>query len=127
MILAMIPLLLSVLFLTGCAKDDLILTSTSPNEKYTVEAYLSDQGALGDYAIKVYLLNNGNFLNNGRKKLIYIKYHDYDAKIEWISDEIISINDITLDISKGETYDWRTELHQDTTEQYSTDERVGTI
>lgn len=101
-VLAIISLsLLLVIFLTSCTEEDLLLTSTSPNKTYTVEAYLSNSGATVDYSIKVYLLDNS------KKTLIYNKYHDYDAKIEWIDDEIISINEITLDLSKGETYDWR--------------------
>ncbi len=88
---------------SGCSfvQEDLLLTTTSPNNTYTVEAYKANGGATVDFSIKVYLIDNKN------KLLIYNKYHDYDADIKWIDNDIISINAITLDLSKGETYDWR--------------------
>lgn len=88
---------------SGCSfvQEDLLLTTKSPNNAYTVEAYKTNGGATVDYSIKVYLINNNN------KLLIYDKYHDYDADIKWINNDIIYINGITLDLSKGETYDWR--------------------
>lgn len=88
---------------SGCSfvQEDLLLTTTSPNNTYTVEAYKANGGATVDFSIKVYLIDNKN------KLLIYNKYHDYDADIKWIDNDIISINGITLDLSKGETYDWR--------------------
>lgn len=86
----------------GCfTSDELIEKTTSPNGVYSVEVYLSNPGATSDYSIKAYL-QIGNL-----KKLIYNKYHDYNANIKWINDNVISINDIHLDLSKGETYDWR--------------------
>lgn len=88
---------------SGCSfvQEDLLLTTTSPNNTYTVEAYKVNGGATVDFSIKVYLIDNKN------KILIYNKYHDYDADIKWIDNDIISINGITLDLSKGGTYDWR--------------------
>lgn len=88
---------------SGCSfvQEDFLLTTTSPNNTYTVEAYKANGGATVDFSIKVYLIDNKN------KLLIYNKYHDYDADIKWIDNDIISINAITLDLSKGETYDWR--------------------
>ncbi len=47
------------------------------------------------------------------KTLIYNKYHDYDADIKWINNYTVSINGVVLDLSKDETYDWRTDLHKD--------------
>ena len=101
--ICIIAIILSVMFLlSGCsASEELIEKSTSPSGKYTVEAYLMNPGATGDYSIKVYLQKVIS------KVLIYNKYHDYDADIKWLSDDVVVINSVTLDVSKGETYDWR--------------------
>lgn len=79
-----------------------ILTSTSPDNTYTLEAYRVNGGATTDYSIKVYRIDN-----DSSKSLIYNKYHDYNAEIKWISNYTVSINDVTIDLSKNETYDWR--------------------
>lgn len=99
-----IILSVSLTFLfTSCigGQEDLIMSSTSPNDAYKVEVYKSNGGATVDFSIKAYLVNDG------KKTLIYNKYHDYDAEIIWIDNEIVSINGITLNLSEGETYDWR--------------------
>lgn len=61
---------------SGCSfvQEDLLLTTTSPNNTYTVEAYKVNGDATVDFSIKVYLIDNKN------KILIYNKYHDYDAE-----------------------------------------------
>ena len=74
---------------------------TSDNT-YTLEAYRVNGGATTDYSIKVYRIDN-----DSSKSLIYNKYHDYNAEIKWISNYTVSINDVTIDLSKNETYDWR--------------------
>lgn len=102
----------SILISSSCgfsASENHICTSTSPDKTYTLEAYTVNGGATVDYSIKVYSLNN-NVLSG--KTLIYNKYHEYDAKIEWINNDIVSINGVILDLSKNETYDWRTDLNQ---------------
>ena len=91
--------------LSACSaftSQEKILTSTSPDNTYTLEAYRVNGGATTDYSVKVY-----RFDNNSSKALIYNKYHDYNAEINWISNCVVSINDVTLDLSKNETYDWR--------------------
>ena len=98
----LIALFVVLFMFSGCfTHDELIEKSTSPNGTYTVEAYLSNPGATGDYSIKAYLQYENS------KLLIYNKYHDYDADIKWLSDDVVVINGVTLDVSKGETYDWR--------------------
>lgn len=102
----------SVFLLSSCdlfISEEKILTSTSPDNTYTLEAYKVNGGATTDYSIKVYRLSD-NILSG--KKLIYNKYHDYDAEIKWISNDIVSINDVVLDLSKDEKYDWRSNLDQ---------------
>ncbi len=105
-------ILISVFILIGFAfqlsacsaftSEEKILTSTSPDNTYTLEAYRVNGGATTDYSIKVYRIDN-----DSSKSLIYNKYHDYNAEIKWISNYTVSINDVTIDLSKNETYDWR--------------------
>lgn len=100
-----IPVLLIItLILTACSpvsSEELIAVSTSPSGTYTVEAYLVNGGATVDWAVKAYLINDPDM------KIIFNQYHQSKAEINWINDDIISINGISLDLSKGETYDWR--------------------
>ena len=53
--------------------------------------------------ISVYMIN-GN-----QKEIIYNAYHESEAKIDWVDNTTVSINGKTLDMSSGETYDWRKE------------------
>lgn len=82
-------------------KETLLYVVQSPDGKYTLEAYRTEAGATVDFSIKVYLISDNN------KKLIYDAYHEYEAKIVWLDNSIVSINDKTLDLSHGEKYDWR--------------------
>lgn len=103
-------LISTVFLLSACSyfsSEKYIETSTSPDRTYTLEAYIVNGGATTDYSIKVYRLND-NIMSN--KTLIYNKYHDYDAEINWINNDIVSINGVILDLSKNEIYDWRMEL-----------------
>ena len=56
-----------------------------------------------DYSVRVYMIN-GN-----QKEIIYNAYHESEAKIDWVDNTTVSINGKTLDMSSGETYDWRKE------------------
>ncbi len=107
-----ISIYIALLF-TGCFynNEELLLTSTSPNNTYTIEAYKVNGGATVDFFIKVYLIEDG------KKNLIYNKYHDYNAEIMWLNDNIVLINDIKLDLSKSETYDWRDDKTRETIKQ----------
>lgn len=95
-----------ILLVSGCGSmygEELIATSISPNKTYTVKVYKGNGGATTDFSIIAYIVNDG------RKDLIYNKYHDYEADIKWVNDSTIILNGIELDLSKGETYDWRNE------------------
>ena len=94
---------------TFLASEENISTSISPDKTYTLEAYKVNGSATVDYSIKVYKLSDTMLFG---KTLIYNKYHEYDAEIKWINNDIVSINGIVLDLSKNETYDWRTDLNQ---------------
>ena len=81
--------------------ETLLLASLSPEGNYTLEAYKTEPGATVDFSIKVYIVYDSD------KDLIYNAYHEYQAEIIWISKSKVSINGKTLDLAKGETYDWR--------------------
>lgn len=84
------------------SEETFLLSSQSPNGKYSLEAYKTEPGATVDFSVKVYLIKEE------KKELIYNAYHEYQAEIIWIDNEIVSINGRTLDLSIGEKYDWRT-------------------
>lgn len=76
-------------------------TASSPGGKYTLEVYRTEAGATVDFAIKVFL-KEGN-----HTKKIYDAYHECEATIRWLSENTVRINEVTLHLDKGETYDWR--------------------
>lgn len=97
----------AIFLLSACgffSSEEHIATSTSPNKIHTVEAYRLNGGATTAYSINVYLTDNN------KKKLIYTKYREYKADINWIDDNIVTINEIMLDLSKNEVYNWRDDI-----------------
>lgn len=86
------------LLLASGNSEDLIETSVSPNNDYTLEAYCENGGATTGFAVRVYLITDGG------KKEIYFQYHKADAVINWESDSVVNINGVILDLSMGETY-----------------------
>lgn len=80
----------------------LIAESLSPNGLYQVNAYLCDGGATVDQSIRAEVVN----VNNGKTRNIYWQYHAYDARIQWISEEIVVVNGITLNVLT-DMYDYR--------------------
>lgn len=75
---------------------------TSPDETYTVTAYLNNGGATTSYAVLCTLRKN----KNGKTKNIYWQYRCEEANMEWLNDETIIINGIELNV-KNEVYDYR--------------------
>lgn len=84
-------------------QETFLYSSESPDGKYNLEAYRTEPGATVDYSVRVYMIN-GN-----QKEIIYNAYHESEAKIDWVDNTTVSINGKTLDMSSGETYDWRKE------------------
>ncbi len=78
-----------------------LLTSKSPDGNYTLKAYKTEPGATVDFSVKVYLVDDEE------KNLVYNAYHEYEADINWIDNDRVSINGEILNISQGEKYDWR--------------------
>lgn len=87
---------------TALPIGELIRTSSSPNGSYTIQAYLCDSGATTDQAIRAEVLNN----DSGKVRNIYWQYHAYDADIEWLSDTLVRINGVELDV-RTDAYDYR--------------------
>ena len=85
------------------APETYLTASQSPNGKYRLEAYRTEPGATVDFSIRVYMVK-GNI-----KELVYDAYHEYDPVIIWEDNVTVSINGKVLDLSKGETYNWRTQ------------------
>ena len=81
--------------------ETFLLSSLSPDGEYKLDAYKTEPGATVDFSIKVYITNESD------KALIYNAYHEYQVEIIWINKNTVSINGKKLDLSKGETYDWR--------------------
>lgn len=82
--------------------QEYITELTSPNETYTVTAYLNNGGATTSYAVLGTLKNN----KNGKNKNIYWQYRCEKANMEWLNDEVIKINGKELNV-KNEIYDYR--------------------
>lgn len=96
----------SVLFIyhqaTTLPTGELIHTSSSPNGNYTILAYLCDGGATTDQAIRAEVLDAAS----GKVRNIYWQYHAYDAEITWLSDTVVRINEVELDV-RTDYYDYR--------------------
>ena len=76
-------------------------TSVSPDGNYKLEAYRTEPGATVDFSIKVYSVKGSE------KRQIYNCYHESTVSIHWIDNDTVKINNICLDLSENETYDWR--------------------
>ena len=92
---------------TTLPTGELICTSTSPNGDYIIQAYLCDGGATTDQAIRAEVLNNAS----GKVRNIYWQYHAYEADIEWLSDTLVRINGVELDV-RTDAYDYRKNTKQ---------------
>lgn len=88
----------------GNSEDTLLLSSQSPSGKYILNAYKTEPNATVDFSVKVYLVRAD------KQKLIYNAYHEREVDIIWLDDERVSINGRVLDLSIGETFDWRKDL-----------------
>lgn len=82
--------------------QELLQTFVSPDGKYTVSAYLNDGGATTDYAVLCTVLNH----ETGKERNIYWQYHCQKAVVQWLDEDVVKINGITLNVTK-DTYDYR--------------------
>lgn len=84
-------------------KGEFLVQSTSPNKEYTIKAYVSKGNATNSDAVRAELIFNKN---NKKTKTIYWNYRENEAKIVWLDDNIVKINDVKLEVPK-EKFDFR--------------------
>lgn len=89
--------------LQAVPKGELIRSMPSPNGKYAISTYLKNGGSLSIDAVRGELVDE----SKNTRKTIYWNYPDEDPYVEWTNNSIVVIGNQTIDISKGETYDWR--------------------
>ena len=77
----------------------------SPTGEYTVNLYLCNGGATVGYSIRGEVVFNKDSIFN-RKKDIYWKYHEMATDCAWITEHVVMINDIVLDV-RYDSYDCR--------------------
>ena len=96
--------------ITGCydsvykrrnSTEKFLMSSVSPDGNYYLKAYRTEPGATVDFSIKVYIVEDS------REKQIYNRYHESSVTITWIDNSTVQINNISLDLSKQQTYDWQ--------------------
>lgn len=76
-----------------------IMTSQSPEGTYQLEAIRTDWSAQpGTSSISVYTVEPKTRL------LIYDALRESECTIDWLTDSIVVINGVTLDLSKGERH-----------------------
>lgn len=95
------------------APETYLTGAQSPAGTYQLAAYRTEPGATVDFSVRVYLIAAD------QKKLIYDAYHEHEAVITWKSDAVVSINGKILDLSQGETYNWRTQSRKKWGEAFS--------
>lgn len=74
----------------------------SPNDNYTITAYLNNGGATTDYAVLCSVTDN----QTGKERNIYWQYHCSEAEIEWKDEQTVIINGVELNVLK-DSYDYR--------------------
>ena len=86
----------------GLPQGEFMCGVESPNGEYTVNAYVCNGGATVAYAVRGEVVNN----ETGKKRNIYWDYKIKTAEIEWINNDVVSINGHVLNIHT-DSYDYR--------------------
>jgi len=92
--------------MNGLPKGEMILETESPNNNYTIRAYLVNEHATVDFCIRCELIYN---YKTKMKKNIYWGYREDAVEIEWINDNSVIINGRNIELPNGK-YDWRIEI-----------------
>ncbi len=95
---------LVVLFLTGCKDNcskEMLETVPSPDKNNTIVVYLKNCGATVSWIVTANLCDSNN-----NCKEIYNCYREHEAKVYWIDNENIFINNKKLNVYK-DYYDWK--------------------
>ena len=82
--------------------QEILSETTSPNGRYTVTAYLTNGGATTAFGVLAGVEDH----KRGRERKFYWQYRCEEAEMEWLSDSVLRINGITLDVDK-DTFDYR--------------------
>ncbi len=90
------------LLFSSMGANEYIKTVSSTDDNYTIDFYRFNAGAAGSFGIRGEL--NGPLWF---KKRIYLEHNADEAKVEWENDRIVSINNHTLKLDKGETYGYQ--------------------
>ena len=77
----------------------------SPNGKYTVQTYVSNGHSTVAPAVRGEVIYHDK---NDKIRNLYWAYRTETGEIEWISEHIVSINGMELDV-RTDTYDFRKE------------------
>ena len=77
---------------------DLLLTSTSPNGEYVLEALRENTPAIEPYYVEV------NLLENDKKRTVYYVRGQSEAEIIWLSDTVAQINGVPVDVTSGDRF-----------------------
>lgn len=86
-------------------EGELLTTTSSPDEQYTVNIYVSKSGATVADAVRGEVVNHKN---EDKAKNIYWQYRESEAEVIWITNHIVSINGVDLDVRK-DVFDFRKE------------------
>lgn len=86
----------SKLVMINLPTGEYIESLSSPNNEYTLKSYKYSGGALQDWTLRVEVINN----KTKEKTNIYWKYHENYAKMSWIDEETVKINNKILNIHK---------------------------
>lgn len=79
-----------------------LTTSISPDQRYKIDFYYFDAGAMGTFGVRGEL--DGPF---GFKKHMYYERHATEAQVEWLNDHTIIINGNELNLKNGEFFGYK--------------------
>jgi hypothetical protein len=83
-------------------EGDYLCSSFSPERTYRIDAYKCSGNATTDFSIRCSVC----VLSTEKEHNIYWAYHQDSVNIEWISNDVVLINGIYLNVLT-DTYDWR--------------------
>lgn len=85
---------------------DLVVTSNSPDNEYTVNLYHDSRGMVGSDTVRGELVYESKITGWTKKKNIYWKYRETETDIRWRDNTTVVINGIPLDV-RHDIYDCR--------------------
>ena len=84
---------------------NLIRSIQSPHGNYVIKTYVSEDDPLSANAVRGELVD----LKRQKVRTIYWNYYDQDPYVKWLNNSEVLIGRQTLNILKGDTYDWRSD------------------